>query len=81
MSFLWDRQWPRQGHARHLMLLYDSYSKLPRSSFTTPFLPYLTPQIIYDIMTRISLLHEPIFQYPAQERWALRLRFSYDGHV
>ena len=35
---------------------------------TTQILPYLTLPIIYDLMTRASLLHEPITRYPAQER-------------
>ena len=45
------------------------------------FYHILTLPIIYEIMTRASLLHEPIIRYPAQEEWALRRRFSYDGYV
>ena len=55
---------------RPFMFLYDNYSSLQRRLVTTQILPYLTPPIIYDFMTRASLLHEPIIRYPAQEEWA-----------
>lgn len=72
MSLLWYHESPRHGLVRHFMFCYDGYLSFSEALLRTQLLPYLTPRIVYDVMIRASLLHEPLCRYPAREKWALR---------